>query len=303
MYNKQVPQHIKKGNTMNFFNFNRTKSQTKMFVSALGYPKTKSIGQHKHSSPLSKGAYSIPKNTLDALVQIAPDLIEEGLKLVSSAIAGFTKDYISTTYLHKNIDGHNSKEIFIPEHITIIRANFEAHVNDEKNNYGDNFGNKTLLYKEIEERKLQIELDIINSDDQKSFYFQPSSYYYIGRDLKGKNIDEINLYFAFVTASENISNYETLEFKKIISFSDLSKKNDYTFKRKDGSYDSTYQSAWISSEEEKNGAYTIVFKIEEKRHSKAFAKTINGIYKKHEEDLEKKINKEIQEVFDKRGKA
>jgi hypothetical protein len=282
---------------MNFFSFNQTKAQTKLFVSELERPISKGFQKGSHQAPLAKG---LAQNTLNAMVEIAPDLIEEGLKVISSTIAGLSQDYTSETILRKNIDGDEEEEIFIPKHLTIVRTNFKSDVNEEKR-CRDNFGGGSAC-QDLEDEKLLIELDIISSDDNKAFYFQPKSYFYNGKDSKGKPIHEITLYFAFVEATKNITDYDTLTYQKIITFKDLTNNHRYLFKQKDRSYDTTYQSAWISSEAEKKGAYTIVLKVEEKRYSSKLATTINKIYKKHENTLKAKINKEIKEQLEKKLK-
>ena len=112
--------------------------------------------------------------------------------MISSTIAGFTEDYSNKTVLYKNIDGDINEPIFVPKHITLIRANFN-------NNFcGDNYGDKESGCHDLDDRKLHIELDIVQSHDAQNFYFQPTYYYYIGMDNKGKRIDEINISFAFV---------------------------------------------------------------------------------------------------------
>ncbi|SFV56219.1 hypothetical protein MNB_SV-12-686 [hydrothermal vent metagenome] len=271
---------------MSIFNFNK-KTQTKIFVSELSAPKKATVIAKSTGGVVSKGGIST------IIAEIAPELIEEGFKILSSTIAGFTEDYTSETVVRKNINGDDKEDIFLPNHITIIRANFPLDIKD--NSCFDGYGEK-LNCQKLSDRKLQIELDIIKSKDKSSFYFQPKSYYYCGRDQSNKKIDELNLSFAFVTAQEGISDYNAIEFKEIISFKDLEDGHDYNFKIEDKEiYDTTYQSAWIGSELSKKGSYTILFKIEEKRYSKPFAKILNRIYKKHEDELKRKINKEIKE--------
>ncbi|HHB94197.1 MAG TPA: hypothetical protein ENK88_03540 [Campylobacterales bacterium] len=147
----------------------------------------------------------------------------------------------------------------------------------------------------MDDRKLHIELDIVQSHDLQNFYFQPTYYYYIGMDNKRKKIDELNISFAFIEASENISDYSALKFKQIISFRDLDNSYEYHFKDGNCNYDTTFQSPWINSELSKKGAYTIVIEIEEKRYSKPFATKLNRVYKKHEDELKNRINQEIKE--------
>jgi len=44
----------------------------------------------------------------------------------------------------------------------------------------------------------------------------------------------------------------------------------------------------------------MIFKIEERRYSSSFAKTLNRIYKKHEDELQKRINREITNYLSKK---
>ena len=276
------------------FLFGSPKTQTKLFVSHLSQPKTNSI---QEKSIQTKGGISPTTQIANAVLEIAPELIAEGFKVVSSAIEAFTQDFTSETIVHKNIDGSERKEIYIPNHIDIVRAKYEHNCQDDVVN--DDFAENFNDYSKLKERGLQIELDIQLSEEQDIFYFQPRSYYYVGQDRKGNKIDEINLFFAFVPASEEIKDYNTLNFHKIITFKDLENKELYNFKKSTNNYDTSYQSPWINSESDKKGAYTMVFKIEERRYAKAWVQSLNGIYKNHEEQLKEKINNEIDEKLKK----
>jgi len=269
--------------------FKTPKTQTKLFVSHLRKPK-ESTPQQK---AITKGGITPPSSISTALLELAPELIEEGFKVISSTIEAFTRDFTTETIVHKNIDGEEYNEIYIPNHIDIVRSNF--HKESQKEVIYDDFGDKPNDYTQLKERALQIELDILLSQDQKVFYFQPKSYYYIGHNTQGNKIDEINLSFAFVPASENVTDYKTLNFHKIITFKDLENKELYNFKKSLNNYDTSYQSPWISSESDKKGAYTMVFKIEERRYAKKWVQNLNGIYQNHEEQLKEKINNEIDE--------
>ena len=263
--------------------FSKPKTPTKMFVSHLSAPKTKGNIFQKKGLDITH----IRNEVTGKITQIAPELIEEGFKLLSSTIAGFTEDYSNKTVLYKNIDGDIDEPIFVPKHITLIRADFN------NSSCSDGYGDKETSCHKLDDRKLHIELDIVQSHDAQNFYFQPTYYYYIGMDNKRKKIDEINISFAFIEASENISDYSTLKFKQIVSFRDLDNSHEYSFKQENGNYDTTFQSPWINSELSKRGAYTIVIEIEEKRYSKPFATKLNKVYKKHEDELKNRINQEI----------
>jgi hypothetical protein len=266
-----------------------------MFVSELSAPLVKSKDMHQKSDSRGRDMGSVTK---DVLIELAPDLINEGIKLLSSSLAGFTQDYTNETIVHKNFKGELEKAIFIPRHISIIRASFPLDM--RKSKCGDNFGSANDI-EGLENRVLQIELDVIKS--QGAFYFQAKHFYYEGKDTKNNSIDEINLSFAFVTANKNLSDPTNLKFHHLMCFKNMEKGRDYNFKIDPKNYDTTYQSAWISSESLKKGPYTMLFKIEEKRYSKPWVQAINRIYTKHENKLEKKINQEIQEVLAKRGEV
>jgi hypothetical protein len=267
--------------------FNRTKAQTKMFISNTKAPKKKGLETHQ-----KKGLH-IPskKEMLDKAIEIAPELVEESFKLLSSAIAGFTEDYTSETILFKNIDGDDSLPIFIPKHITLIRAEFE-----DDNSCNDNYGDKESGCMSLEDkRKLHIEINLKKSDYTQNFYFQPTHYFYTGRDENNKTIDEINISFAFIEASKAISDFKDIDFKKVISFKNLNNNQDYEFYKQN---DTTFQSPWINSEVSKVGPYTIAIKIEERKYRKPFASTLNKVYKKHEDDIKKRINREVEKIFE-----
>ena len=272
---------------MSLFNFGN-RVTTKLFISQLPTPK-KSDSSREEVVP--KGVISAMVAT--KLIEVAPELVEEGFKVLSSSIANFTQDYESKTVVRKNINGDKHDKIFLPPSIRIVRANFPKDINDKKNSCFDGYGEHPNSCKELSDRKLQIELDIIKSSDGNSFYFQPSNYFYCGKDSKKREIDELTLSFAFVMADENLSDLDAIEFREIINFGDLDSEHDYNFKIDEKRYDTSYQSPWISSELSKKGVYTMLFQIKEKKNSNSFNKFLNKIYKNHEDELKKKINKEI----------
>ncbi|MCH9739818.1 MAG: hypothetical protein K0U38_03115 [Epsilonproteobacteria bacterium] len=275
--------------------FSASKTQTKIFVNQLEEIKSKSLGEQKQTG--RKGLNPISMAT-EALIEIAPDLIDEGLKQLSSTIKAFSEDYTSETFLHKNIDGDSKESIFIPKYITIIRADFTS----DNMLCHDGFTMPNEQCDKIESPELRIDLEIKLSDDHQAFYFQPLNYFYVGKDTKNKKIDEINLSFGFISATENISNVKDVELKQIINFNDLENSHKYSFKE-DKHYDTTYQSPWISSESSKKGPYTMLFKIEERRQSSEFRKNLHKIYDKHEDTLRKRINKDIKVQLDKLPKT
>jgi len=59
----------------------------------------------------------------DKITHIAPELIEEEFKLLSSTIAEFTEDYSNKTVLYKNIDRDIDEPIFVLKHINNQKEN------------------------------------------------------------------------------------------------------------------------------------------------------------------------------------
>ena len=202
----------------------------------------------------------------------------------------WSEEYVQTTYLHKNIDGSDSEEIFIPKYLRIIRGDFST----KPPLCQDGFDINDVVNK----AELQIDIEIKRSKGQHSFYFQPLYYYYKGRDIMRTKIDEIRLSYAFIHASDQAIEHNKMDFTQIITFSDLNKDQVYTF-LDDGIYDTTYQSPWISGELTKKGPYTIVFKLEEIQHKSKFRQNLHKIYKNHESKLQEKINKEIKTQLEK----
>ena len=281
---------------MYFFNFDEAKTQTKMFVSQLHESKEEEAENPKVIAKSITGALAS-----NILIKIAPDLIDHGAKLLSSAISKFAKESVTQTLVHKNIDAKESNKLFLPNKITLVRGNFAS--NSDAKTSGEKFGdgekqefNQTTL---ISDKALHIEIDVIQSEYSESIYFQPSSYFYKGEDTDGNNIDEITIAFAFVPAGEAISAYKDLTFQTILQFKQLENNQLYTFKSKEG-YDTSYQSPWIVPKLSKGGSYTLVIGIQEIRQGNSFAQLVEDIYTKHDDELTLAIKKEVANALKKR---
>ncbi len=271
---------------MQFFNFDDTKTPTKLFVTQLCEP------SEKKPTVIAKGI-GIPMLG-SILIKIAPELIDKGAKAISKAIASFAQDHVSSTLVQKNIDAKTNNKIFLPDTITLVRGNFAK---DLDNNYkGEIFGDgeerEINQVKLISDKELHIEIDIVPSHNNDAIYFQPKFYYYKGEDVDGNNVDEITLAFAFVPAGESISAYEQLTYQSIIHFKQLENDQEYNFQSESG-YDTTYQSPWIIPHLSRSGPYTLVVGIQEIRKGNSFAKLVQEVYENHDEELSDEIKAQV----------
>ena len=163
--------------------------------------------------------------------------------------------------------------------------------------FGDGEGQAINQVRLLSEKELHIEIDIIPSQNNDAIYFQPKFYYYQGRDIAGNSVDEIMLAFAFVPAGESISAYEQLTYQSIIHFKQLQNHQAYTFQSESG-YDTTYQSPWIIPHLSRSGPYTLVVGIQEIRKGNSFAKLLQDLYEKHDEELSSAIKAEIRKALE-----
>ena len=273
---------------MQFFNFDDTKTPTKMFVSELAEP--------AESKVKAKGVLTAASNIL---IKIAPELIDKGVKFFSSAIANFAEDHVTQTLVYKNIDAYSTDKVFLPKKITIVRANFSAEIDDESNGelFGDGEQKQDNQVKLISDKELQIEIEVIPSQNSNAVYFQTTSYFYTGEDIEGNDIDEIIIAFAFVPAGHAISAYSELTFQSLLYFKQLENSQHYSFESESGC-DTSYQSPWfIPSIEDHTGPYSLVIGIQEIRKGNSFAGLIQDIYTKHEDELSKEIKEQLTQAL------
>lgn len=273
---------------MQFFNFDDTKTPTKMFVSELAEP--------AESKVKAKGVLTAASNIL---IKIAPELIDKGVKFFSSAIANFAEDHVTQTLVYKNIDAYSTDKVFLPKKITIVRANFSAETDDESNGelFGDGEQKQDNQVKLISDKELQIEIEVIPSQNSNAVYFQTTSYFYTGEDIEGNDIDEIIIAFAFVPAGHAISAYSELSFQSLLYFKQLENSQHYSFESESGC-DTSYQSPWfIPSIEDHTGPYSLVIGIQEIRKGNSFAGLIQDIYTKHEDELSKEIKEQVTQAL------
>ena len=287
---------------MNFFNFDDTKTPTKMFVSELSEPEVVTERESDSKVRIKRDlATSVVAAASSILIKIAPDLIDKGVKFFSSAIANFAEDHVTQTLIYKNIDAHSTDKVFLPKKITIVRAEFSDNTNDniEGKLYGDGDDKQYNQAKRISDIELQIEIEVMPSQNCNAVYFQPTSYLYKGEDIKGNDIDEIIIAFAFVPAGQAISAYKELTFQSLLHFKQLENNKPYSFEFESGSgCDTSYQSPWlIPSMQNHIGPYSLAIGIQEIRKGNSFAGLIQDIYTKHEDELIEDITEQVTQAL------
>ncbi len=275
---------------MQLFNFDETPTPTKLFVSQLTEP------QEKETTVVEKSL--MPSTLGSMLISVAPDLVDQATQAISKAIAGFAKDHVTTTLVQKNIDAHSQDKIFLPKTLTLIRGQFANHLQDSDQGeiFGDGENQSINQVKLISNKELHIEIDIIPSQNGEAIYFQPRLYYYQGEDIEGNSIDELTLAFAFIPAGESISAYEQLTYQSIIHFKQLENHQTYNFQSTTG-YDTTYQSPWIIPHLSRTGPYTLVVGIQEIRKGNSFAKLLQEMYEKHDDQLNNMVKSEVLKII------
>ncbi len=278
---------------MSFLKSNHSKNPTKMFISHISEPpQTKGLTKSPTGSIVSKmlGAEGI---VIDMILNAAPKVIEEGLELISKTITKFAEKDVTKTTVKRNIDIFSSTKMSIPSNITLIRGEFSPNVTDKGETFGDGHDKNTNQATLIGHKELHIEIDIIQSKDNSSIYFQPKSYFYNGVDREGDTIDEIVLAFAFVPVDQSILNVEALTFQNFVHFDNLKPHTQYLFKTDNG-YDCSYQSTWIEAPFTQSIPYTLVVEIQEIREGNSFAKLLQTVYIENkayiQEGLQHKVN-------------
>ena len=271
---------------MQFFNFDETKTPTKLFVTQLCEPEV------KQPTVVAKGI-GLPSLS-NVLITIAPELIDKGAEAISKVIGSFAKDHVTTTLVQKNIDARTANKIFLPDTLTLVRGNFASDLSDTQEGeiFGDGVEREQNQVKLISDKELHIEIDIVASHNNDAIYFQPKFYYYQGEDVEGNNVDEIALAFAFIPAGESISSYEKLTYQSILHFKQLEDNQPYYFQSKSG-YDTSYQSPWIIPHLSRSGPYTLVVGIQEIRKGNSFAKLVQELYEKHDEELSNEVKAQV----------
>lgn len=216
--------------------------------------------------------------------------LSQGIELVTNTLTSLANDKAYPTNVSRNFDTINPEKLFLLSKITLVRGNFAPNSNVKGEIFGD--GEKRELNQVVllDNKELHIEIDIIQSQDKSTLYFQTSSYFYAGESPDGSTTDEIVLAFAFLPASENI--VEPKKFINFLNFKGLAPNKPYIFKSKSG-YDTSFQSPWTTTPLKEAEPYTMVIQIQEIRKGYAFAKLMQTIYLENETHIKEDINNNL----------
>jgi len=268
---------------------------TKMFVNYLPEVakekkddsiQTKSIGGSILSMALGTQGIAI-----DMLMTATPKLIDQGMNLMAKTLESLADDKAFPTTVRRNFDIIDPENFLLPSKISLVRGDFASNNEMQGEVFGDGKSRSRNQIVLLGNKELHIEIDIIQSDDKSAIYFQASSYFYKGQSPEGHNIDEIVLAFAFLPAGQSIVDPEK-DFTNFLHFEALKPNQQYTFKS-DSGYDTSFQSAWITTPFEEVIPYTMVIKIQEIREGNSFAKLMQTVYLENERDIKTKLNNKI----------
>lgn len=287
----------KKGTLMNWFNEDTKVYPTKMFVNYLPEVSEESSekqtkGEHRSVASLIGG------EGLDILLSLAPKAIDYGMEFLGKTLDSLAEDQAYPTEVKRNFDALSPAKLYLPRKITLVRGDFAPNKNMQGELFGD--GEEKSYNQAIlsANKELHIEIDLIRSQDKTAFYFQPSFYFYKGKNSQSEQIDEVALAFAFIKPDEVAANEQ---FKNFVHFKGLEPNNEYTFKSTTG-YDHSYQSSWMTAPLEAGEPYTMVVKIIEIRKGNSFAKHIQRVYLDNKEEISIKLNEEAKKVHEKAKK-
>ena len=286
---------------MSWFNENETIYPTKMFVNYLSeVPQTKGMNFSKTRSfstsmlTAGLGTYGV---AIDMVMTAAPKIIDSGMALMSKTISTMAEKQMFPTTVKRNFDVINPAKISLPSKITLVRGNFATDVNEEGITFGDGEKKSTNQATLMGNKELHIEIDIIKSRDNRSIYFQPSSYFYCGHNKKGDAINELVLAIAFVPPGETLLDTSKLTFQNFLHFEALTSNKQYNFKSKSG-YDSSFQSVWMNAPLADNLPYTMVVQIQEIRSGNSFAKLLQTVYLENESYIKTGITNKVNTLKD-----
>ena len=268
---------------------------TKMFVNYLPEVSKEKKGDTIQTKSIGGSILSMALGTqgiaIDMLLTAAPKLIEQGMNLMAKTLESLAEDKAFPTTVRRNFDIIDPKNFLLPSKISLVRGDFAANNNMQGEVFGDGKSRSRNQVVLLGNKELHIEIDIIQSDDKSAIYFQASSYFYKGQSPEGHNIDEIVLAFAFLPAGQSIVDPEK-DFTNFLHFEALTPNQQYTFKS-DSGYDTSFQSAWITTPFEEVMPYTMVIKIQEIREGNSFAKLMQTVYLENESDIRTKLNKKV----------
>jgi hypothetical protein len=288
---------------MSWFNEKKKVYPTKMFVNYLPEvskeEKTKTVQTKSVGSAMLSAALGTQSVALDMILTAAPKLIDQGMHLMAKTLESLAVDKAFPTTVRRNFDIINPAKLSLPSQISLVRGNFAANNTMQGEIFGDGTTRSRNQVVLLGNKELHIEIDIIQSQDKSAIYFQPSSYFYGGQSPEGHQISEIVLAFAFLPAGRSIVEPQK-DFKNFLHFEALNPNQHYNFKSENG-YDTSFQSAWITSPLKDVEPYTIVIQIQEIRAGNSFAKLLQTIYVENESNIESKLKQQVTSLKEKQN--
>jgi len=282
----------KKGSLMNWFDQDTKVYPTKMFVNYL--PEVSKEGKEQQEKGGHRSVTSlIGGGGLDILLSLAPKAIDYGMEFLSKTLDALAKDQEYPTEVQRNFDALSTAKLYLPSKITLVRGDFAPNKNMQGELFGD--GEEKSYNQAIlsGNKELHIEIELIRSLNKTAFYFQPTLYFYAGKNSKGDSIDEVTLAFAFIKADEVATNDK---FTNLIHFQGLEANSEYSFKSSTG-YDHAFQSSWMTVPLEAGEPYTMVIKIIETSKGNSFAQHIQQVYLANQDEINTKLNQEAQQFY------
>ena len=281
---------------MSWFNNNKKVYPTKMFVNYLSdLPQTKGMTFNKSKSmtgSLLSTAMGAKGVAIDMILTAAPKLIDQGMKLVSNTISSMAEKKIVQTTVKRNFDVINPARVSLPSKITLVRGEFATDASQEGEVFGDGEKRERNQAVLLGNKELHIEIDIVKSKDNRTIYFQPTSYFYCGESSEGEKISELVLAFAFLEPDEPLLNLKNVTFQNFLHFEALEPNKHWNFASKSGC-DNSFQSAWMKAPLSDNVPYTMVIQIQEIREGNSFAKLLQTVYLENESYIKTELNQKV----------
>lgn len=281
---------------MSWFNNNKEIYPTKMFVNYLPEtPPTKGVTFSPSKSiggSLLSTAMGLQGVAIDMVMTATPKIIDQGMKLMSDTIRSMAEEKIVQTTVKRNFDVINPAKMSLPSKITLVRGDFATDVSYKGELFGDGerkSRNQAVL---LGNKELHIEIEIVKSKDNRSIYFQPTSYFYVGESTQGERIGEVVLAFAFLEAGVSLLNLEEVKFQNFLHFEALASNQQYDFTSPSGC-DTSFQSTWMKTPLSDNVPYTMVIQIQEIRAGNSFAKLLQTVYLENETRIKRELNKKV----------
>jgi len=231
---------------------------------------------------------------VDMIMTAAPKIIDKGMQLMSDTISSMAEKKIVQSTVKRNFDVINPARISLPSKITLVRGEFATNASQKGELFGDGEKKSRNQATLLGNKELHIEIEIVKSQDNRSIYFQPTSYFYVGESSDAEPIDEIVLAFSFIEAGTTLLNPKEVTFQNFLHFEALENNKIYDFTSPSGC-DNSFQSTWMNAPLSDNVPYTLVIQIQEIRAGNSFAKLLQTVYLENESYIKEGLKQQVQQ--------